>query len=117
MYNIGAVARMTNIQEATLRVWERRYQFPQATRTSGGHRLYSQQDIWRLQWVKARMDAGMQVSHAIRAMQQAEADGTLDELFSGTLARKQGDDVFESGKLARLKVDKANEMTSIALLH
>lgn len=78
MYNIGAVAHITNITEATLRVWERRYDFPQATRTSGGHRLYSQQDIGRLQWVKARMDAGMQVSHAIRALHQAEADGTFD---------------------------------------
>jgi DNA-binding transcriptional MerR regulator len=78
MYNIGAVARMTNITEATLRVWERRYDFPHAARTSGGHRLYSQHDIGRLQWVKAHIDAGMQASHAIRALQQAEADGTFE---------------------------------------
>jgi DNA-binding transcriptional MerR regulator len=77
MFNIGAVSRMTNIVEATLRVWERRYGFPQSTRTSGGHRLYSQQDIFRLQWVKTRIDEGMQVSHAIRALQRAEQDGTF----------------------------------------
>ena len=77
MFNIGAVSRMTNILEATLRVWERRYGFPEAKRTSGGHRLYSQQDVFRLQWVKTRIDEGIQVSHAIRALKQAEQDGTF----------------------------------------
>jgi DNA-binding transcriptional MerR regulator len=77
MFNIGAVSRMTNIMEATLRIWERRYNFPQAQRTSGGHRLYSQQDVFRLQWVKTRIDEGMQVSHAIRALKRAEQDGTF----------------------------------------
>ena len=37
LYNIGMVARMTGIPVATLRVWERRYGFPNATRTPGGH--------------------------------------------------------------------------------
>jgi DNA-binding transcriptional MerR regulator len=39
LYNIGVVTRMTGISMATLRAWERRYEFPQAQRTSGGHRL------------------------------------------------------------------------------
>jgi DNA-binding transcriptional MerR regulator len=77
MFNIGAVSRMTNILEATLRVWERRYTFPQVTRTSGGHRLYTQQDVFRLQWVKTRIDEGVRVSHAIRALRRAEQDGSF----------------------------------------
>lgn len=75
VFGIGSVARMTDIPEATLRVWERRYPFPRSARTSGGHRLYSQQDVLRLQWVKARIDEGMQVSQAIRALQRAEQQG------------------------------------------
>jgi DNA-binding transcriptional MerR regulator len=58
-------------------VWERRYDFPNSTRSSGGHRLYSQQDVFRLQWVKMRIDEGMRVSRAIRALQRAEQDGTF----------------------------------------
>src|SRR6476620_11127665 len=77
MFTIGAVSRMTNILEATLRVWERRYDFPKASRTSGGHRLYSQQDVVRLQWVKTRMDEGMQVSRAIHSLLQAEDEGAF----------------------------------------
>lgn len=68
LFNIGIVARMTDIMESTLRVWERRYQFPSAVRSSGGQRLYSQQEIMRLKWVKQRVDEGMRVSKAIHAL-------------------------------------------------
>lgn len=77
MFNIGTVSRMTNILEATLRVWERRYGFPQSTRTSGGHRLYAPEDITRLQWVKERVDEGMQISNAIRMLRAAEEQGAF----------------------------------------
>ncbi len=77
LFNIGAVSRMTAISETTLRVWERRYDFPKSARTSGGHRLYSQQDVQRLQWVKLRIDEGMQTSQAIRALHYAERQGEL----------------------------------------
>lgn len=72
IYNIGAVTRMTDIPVVTLRAWERRYDFPQPTRTPGGHRLYTEEDIQRLLWVKARLKEGMQVSHAIAALQARE---------------------------------------------
>lgn len=73
IYNIGVVARMTDIPAATLRIWERRYDFPETTRTEGGHRLYSEKEIQRLRWIKARLDEGMQVRQAIRALHAAEA--------------------------------------------
>lgn len=119
MFNIGAVSRMTNILEATLRVWERRYNFPDSTRTSGGHRLYSQHDVFRLQWVKTRIDEGMQVSHAIRALKRAEQDGTFMPLptTSATATRP----LPEGSSLAQLharllkallvhEVDEANQV-------
>jgi DNA-binding transcriptional MerR regulator len=75
LFNIGAVSRMTDISETTLRVWERRYDFPNSTRSAGGHRLYSKQDVARLQWVKLRIDEGMQTGQAIRALQHTEREG------------------------------------------
>jgi MerR family transcriptional regulator, light-induced transcriptional regulator len=77
LFSIGACARMTDLPEATLRVWERRYDFPKSSRTSGGHRLYSQEDVLRLKWVKARLVEGMQVSRAIQALRRAEEAQTL----------------------------------------
>ena len=75
IYNIGAVKRMTDIPAATLRVWERRYGFPSPERTSGGHRVYSEEDVAELRWVKARVDAGMQISQAVEALRTLKEEG------------------------------------------
>lgn len=84
IYNIGVVSRMTGIPVATLRIWERRYEFPHANRTAGGHRLYSEQELTRLRWVKATIDAGMQTSQAIRTLRSHERQGRVLEI--GALA-------------------------------
>lgn len=77
LYNIGVVTRLTGVPAATLHAWERRYGFPSAARTAGGHRLYSEKDIARLRWVKAQVDAGMTISRAIAAVRALEAEGRL----------------------------------------
>lgn len=77
LYNIGIVARMTGVSMATLRAWERRYNFPESERTAGGHRLYSEKDIMRLRWVKERIDEGLQTAQAINALRHQETAGNL----------------------------------------
>jgi DNA-binding transcriptional MerR regulator len=77
LYNIGVVARMTGVSMPTLRAWERRYSFPESERTAGGHRLFSENDVLRLRWVKARIDEGMQTSQAIQALHHQEEVGRL----------------------------------------
>lgn len=77
LYNIGVVSRMTGLSMPTLRAWERRYDFPESERTAGGHRLYSERDVMRLRWVKARIDEGMQTSQAIQALRHQEQGGHL----------------------------------------
>jgi MerR family transcriptional regulator, light-induced transcriptional regulator len=84
LYNIGIVSRMTGIPVATLRVWERRYGFPNSMRTPGGHRLVSEKEVIRLRWVKARVDEGMQTGQAIRALQHLEQQGRFPETFTVT---------------------------------
>ena len=75
LYNIGVVSRMTGIPIMTLRMWERRYGFPQSGRTPGGHRLYSERDVVGLRWVKARTEEGMQAGQAVRALQHVQEEG------------------------------------------
>jgi DNA-binding transcriptional MerR regulator len=79
VYNIGIVTRMTGVPENTLRIWERRYQFPSSERTEGGHRLYSAREVARIQWVKLRIDEGMQTRNAIQALEQMEKNGRFPE--------------------------------------
>jgi DNA-binding transcriptional MerR regulator len=88
LFNIGAVSRMTGVTETTLRVWERRYDFPASVRTDGGHRLYSQHEVVRVQWVKAQVDAGLQVSQAIKTLQHHEQEGR----FPGAQSASQSND-------------------------
>ena len=57
-YKIGAVARLTGISPDTLRIWERRYDVVTPERTSTGDRLYSSEDITRLQLIKRLVDSG-----------------------------------------------------------
>ena len=64
---------------ATLRVWERRYGFPNATRTPGGHRLYAEREIARLRWVKAQTDKGLHIGQAIRNLEHLEKNGRFPE--------------------------------------
>lgn len=65
VFNIKAVVKKTGLNPATIRAWERRYGFPSPRRTEGGHRQYSQRDIDTLNWLIARQDEGMSISHAI----------------------------------------------------
>ena len=77
LYNIGVVSRMTGVTMATLRAWERRYNFPESERTAGGHRLYSEKDVMQLQWVKGRIEEGMQTAQAINALRHQVQTGNL----------------------------------------
>jgi DNA-binding transcriptional MerR regulator len=79
LYNIGAVARMTGVPVATIRAWERRYGFPKAERTNGGHRIYTESEVTRLRWVKGRVDEGMQPSKAVHALEVTIDQGRFPE--------------------------------------
>lgn len=57
--NIGAVERDTGLGKDTLRVWERRYGFPQPLRGNrSGERLYSSAQVERLRLIKRLIDQG-----------------------------------------------------------
>jgi methylmalonyl-CoA mutase cobalamin-binding subunit len=55
---IAAVERDTRIGKDTLRVWERRYGFPQPVRDANGERLYPPEQVERLRHIKRLLDAG-----------------------------------------------------------
>jgi len=64
-YNLKAVIHETGLTPATLRAWERRYGLLKPQRSSGGHRLYTQNDIEMLKWLVARQAEGLSISHAV----------------------------------------------------
>lgn len=56
--SISDVERDTGIPKETLRVWERRYDFPQPQRDGNGERLYPLEQVQRLRVVKRLLDLG-----------------------------------------------------------
>lgn len=61
-YRIGAVSRLTGVAPDTLRVWERRYGAVVPFRSEAGTRLYSQEDVGRLAFIKRLVDGGDAIS-------------------------------------------------------
>lgn len=57
-WSIADVERDTGLGKDTLRVWERRYGFPQPRRDALGERLYPPEQVQRLQRIKRLLDAG-----------------------------------------------------------
>lgn len=55
---IASVERETGLSKDTLRVWERRYGFPNPARDAKGERLYPQAQVQRLVRIKRLMDRG-----------------------------------------------------------
>ena len=62
---IGAIAQEIGLTKDTLRVWERRYGFPQPMRSPGGERLYPQEQVTKLRLVKRLLDAGHRPSKVL----------------------------------------------------
>ena len=83
---ISAVERETGLPKDTLRIWERRYGFPQPVRDSNGDRLYSTTQIERLRVVKRLVDQGMRPGkllalpdHKLRELTETHRQPVLDE--------------------------------------
>lgn len=64
-YNLKVVVKETGLAPATLRAWERRYDLIKPMRSSGGHRLYSEDEINLLKWLVARQKDGLSISRAV----------------------------------------------------
>ena len=56
--SIRVTSRLTSIELDTLRMWERRYGFPRPERTSGGSRVYSEEDVGALKLIKRALEQG-----------------------------------------------------------
>jgi CheY-like chemotaxis protein len=86
IYGIRAVARMLDLAPGTIRNWEERYGLVRPARSPGGQRLYSRDDLERLQFVAEQVADGASAADAHRlleerlllgeALHEPEADAT-----------------------------------------
>jgi methanogenic corrinoid protein MtbC1/transposase-like protein len=86
--NIAAVARRTGVGEHTLRKWEQRYGVLRPTRTEGGQRRYSEEDVGRVEWLAARLHDGYRIGEAASLLTSShgEAPSGPEELRDALVA-------------------------------
>ncbi len=109
--NISALTRRTGVPADTIRKWERRYAVLQPARTAGGQRRYSELDVARVEWLKARLEEGYRIGEAATLLGSGYpvvAD-TSDELVSALVEATVRSDV---NGLARL-VEQALSANSL----
>jgi len=63
---ISDVERDTGVAKETLRVWERRYDFPQPARDPNGERVYPVEQVQKLRLVKRLIDLGFRPGKVIQ---------------------------------------------------
>lgn len=105
--SISAVERDTGLSKDVLRVWERRYGFPQPDRDANGERMYPIAQVDRLRAIKRLMDAGHRPGKLL----------SLDDQSLDTLATRQTRSkvVDEVGELQRLILDLLQKHDAIGL--
>lgn len=104
-YTVKQVSALTGVLETTLRVWERRYHVVTPARSSGGYRLYDDDDVARLRAMAALVAGGVPASTAARTLAErpptapAQTLDALDDLdlvaASASLDAALLDDVLE----------------------
>jgi MerR family transcriptional regulator, light-induced transcriptional regulator len=89
--NIAALSRRTGVAADTLRKWEQRYGVLQPARTAGGQRRYSDLDVARVEWLRARLTEGYRIGEAAAllgtgAWRAARTPGELVEELASAVA-------------------------------
>lgn len=75
---IGAIERETGLSKDTLRVWERRYGFPNPVRNLNGERVYSAEQVEKLKTIRKLLDKGKRPSRIVAASTEELAAALLD---------------------------------------
>jgi len=68
IYSIGAVAGMLGVETATLRAWEERYSVVVPTRSAGGQRIYSRDELEQLRFLVDELEGGATAADAHRLL-------------------------------------------------
>lgn len=72
LYPIRTVSNLTGVNAVTLRAWERRHGLIRPRRTPKGHRLYSREDIERIQRTVELLERGLAISQVAPLLDPAQ---------------------------------------------
>lgn len=85
---IQVVAHRTGLSVDVLRVWEKRYGVVEPARSTGGHRLYSDDDVKRLSLLNRATSAGRRISR-VAGLSEGELMALVHEDVEAALDRRR----------------------------
>lgn len=103
MMTVGELAKQGGVNLETVRFYEKERLLPEPERTSGGHRLYTDADVERLQFIQRAKWVGFTLKEIRTLMRVREADPSDSCEDAMDLART---------KLAQIE-DKLSELNKI----
>lgn len=116
MYNIKMVAKLLDISASTIRAWENRYQVVSPGRNEGGHRLYSDQDVEDLRWLKLQTsEKGQSISQAAIMLKKKKTIPPI-EVIKAKAGLSYNYKIMEIdlyGTLMDLNVENANRIVDL----
>lgn len=88
--SIKDVASQTGVAAGTIRMWEQRYGFPEPGRTSGGYRVYSEDDVDALRRVVAYRHRGLSVPAAIERANETGGPADHPSIYAAVASSDSG---------------------------
>ncbi len=116
LLRIGELSRRTGVSADALRAWERRYGLLSPSRTEGGFRLYSEEDLGRVRAMRALIESGVSASEAAReaATSGVRSGGEAEEAAAAARLRFALESFDETG--ATVELDRAIAALSVEAL-
>jgi DNA-binding transcriptional MerR regulator len=113
---IGELSRRTDVAPELLRAWERRYGLLAPSRSDGGYRLYSEDDVERVRAMRTNLAAGLSAAEAARlAIEAPRADQPGARGASALAGLREALDRFD-GTAAHGILDEALSVLSLDAL-
>jgi DNA-binding transcriptional MerR regulator/methylmalonyl-CoA mutase cobalamin-binding subunit len=109
LLNISSVERDTGLSKDTLRVWERRYGFPQPARDENGDRAYPREQVEKLCLIRRLLDQGKRPSKVVAASTE-ELVAMLEESATES---PQPSDIAEADFLRLVRMHRSIELRTM----
>jgi MerR family transcriptional regulator, light-induced transcriptional regulator len=113
---IGELSRRTGVSPELLRQWERRYDLVHPTRSSGGLRLYSEEDLERVRLMARHIADGVAAREAAALAARARFDEKTDAEAGGARAASAAFDPDAARERLRSAIESFDEPAAQALM-
>src|SRR6476620_2861732 len=85
LHRINRVAKLSGLSKDVIRVWERRYGVVQPTRGANRYRLYTDDEVTLLRYLKAAVEKGESIGELVTALNPLDRE-TFERRLNGAVA-------------------------------